>query len=91
MPSDLTPTPDRPGIHIAGPDQGTPHAAYACRCGRIRTARGGAKVAVLVHDWESHRPQCRPAVPAARVPATRPNPSNNKRTTAPAAEDGGLF
>ncbi|MFB8384967.1 hypothetical protein [Streptomyces rubiginosohelvolus] len=91
MPSDLTPTTDRPGIHIAAPDHGTPHAAYACRCGRLRTARGTAKVVALVQDWEHHRPQCSPAPLAPRVPATRTNPTNGKRTTAPAADDGGLF
>ncbi|MFJ4343623.1 MULTISPECIES: hypothetical protein [unclassified Streptomyces] len=91
MRSDLTPTPDRPGILIiAGSANSSPRAAYACRCGRTRTATGAAEVAVLVQDWETHRPQCSPT--PARMPAPRrPNPTNRKRTTVPAAEDGGLF
>lgn len=90
MPSDLTPATESPGIHISGHENRPPAAAYACRCGRSRTARGLSKVLALIAEWEEHLPQCRQA-PAARLPAPRTNPTNRKRTTVPAADDGGLF
>ncbi|MER6132612.1 hypothetical protein [Streptomyces sp. NPDC001815] len=67
------PTPDRPGIRIYAPpvyrshDDGarwskrpgdTPYAAYACACGRTRTATGRRAVAALVGDYEAHKSAC---------------------------------
>ncbi|WP_435612178.1 hypothetical protein [Streptomyces sp. bgisy159] len=67
------PTPDRPGIRISAPpvyrhpDDGarwskrhgeTPTAAYACPCGRARTARGPAAVTALVADYTDHKHLC---------------------------------
>ncbi|MEU0118200.1 hypothetical protein ABZ137_32040 [Streptomyces bobili] len=67
------PTPDRPGIRIYAPpvyrhpndgarwskrNGAAPTAAYACACGRTRTATGLHSVAALVADYDLHRDLC---------------------------------
>ncbi|WP_234358673.1 hypothetical protein [Streptomyces sp. NRRL B-24085] len=67
------PTPDRPGLRIYAPPVyrhhydgarwskrygDTPTAAYACSCGRTRTATGPRTVAALVTEYETHRATC---------------------------------
>ncbi|WP_405955361.1 hypothetical protein [Streptomyces phaeochromogenes] len=67
------PAPDRPGIRIYAPpvyrshDDGarwskrpgdTPNAAYACACGRTRTATGARAVSALVADYDAHKAAC---------------------------------
>ncbi|MCX4907061.1 hypothetical protein [Streptomyces sp. NBC_00878] len=76
--NDGDPTPDRPGIRIYAPpvyrshDDGarwskrhgdTPNAAYACTCGRTRTATGPRAVSALVADYDGHKDAC-PGTPA---------------------------
>lgn len=67
------PTPERPGIRIYAPPvyrhhydgarwstrhAGIPTAAYACTCGRTRTARGPDAVAALVTEYAAHKHVC---------------------------------
>jgi len=71
--NDVAPAPDQPGIRIYAPpvyrshDDGarwskrpgdTPNAAYACACGRTRTATGARAVAALVADHDGHKAAC---------------------------------
>ncbi|MFJ9021633.1 hypothetical protein ACIRPU_16895 [Streptomyces sp. NPDC102259] len=67
------PTPERPGIRVYAPpiyrdhDDGarwskrtgdTPTAAYACPCGRTRTATGPRAVTALIADHDDHKAAC---------------------------------
>jgi hypothetical protein len=49
--TDLTPTPERPGLHI-NPARG--RAAAVCHCGASATATGDAEVRALVSGWEAN-------------------------------------
>ncbi|WP_329128154.1 hypothetical protein OG727_18180 [Streptomyces caniferus] len=56
--SDLTPTPNFPGIRIGqeGP-YGAAYADYACRCGQSASTTAGGSVAALVQDYtDNHGP-----------------------------------
>lgn len=52
--TDLTPTPDRPGLHISkhAPDQPAT-ASAVCHCGASAAATGDAQVGALVAGWEA--------------------------------------
>ncbi|MEU5975216.1 hypothetical protein [Streptomyces sp. NPDC047315] len=53
--SDLTPTPDRPGLHIAAPTRTTPATASAvCHCGASAKASGDNHVKALVDGWNAN-------------------------------------
>ncbi|MEU8991667.1 hypothetical protein AB0C98_35705 [Streptomyces sp. NPDC048558] len=67
------PTPERPGIRIYAPPvyrdhydgarwskrySDTPTAAYACTCGRSRTATGQDSVAALGAEYDAHKAAC---------------------------------
>ncbi|MFD6167618.1 hypothetical protein [Streptomyces coeruleorubidus] len=53
--TDLTPTPDRPGLHISKPSPDTPARGSAvCHCGASATASGDAQVLLLVQGWEAN-------------------------------------
>ncbi|MFC9131641.1 hypothetical protein ACFT4A_33055 [Streptomyces sp. NPDC057099] len=52
---DLTPNPDRPGLHISKPSPDAPARGSAvCHCGARATANGDAQVRLLVQGWESN-------------------------------------
>ncbi|MEU5221010.1 hypothetical protein AB0G79_33085 [Streptomyces sp. NPDC020807] len=89
MPTDLTPTPDFPGIHLGGRNG----ASYACACGRVRREGPGLDVEALSAEWETHRAECRPKRigPAAAPTRSGGTTKNRKRTTTDVAHDGGLF
>ncbi|MFF5802011.1 hypothetical protein [Streptomyces sp. NPDC012746] len=51
----LTPSSDRPGLHISKPSPNAPAEASAvCRCGASATAKGDAQVGALVAGWNSN-------------------------------------
>ncbi|MDI3418572.1 hypothetical protein [Streptomyces luteolus] len=53
--TDLTPTPDRPGLHISKPSPSTPATASAvCHCGATATANGDNQVKALVDGWTTN-------------------------------------
>ncbi|MFJ4202175.1 hypothetical protein ACIP2Y_21430 [Streptomyces sviceus] len=67
------PTPKRPGLRIYAPPVyrhhydgarwskrygDTPQAAYACPCGRTRTATSPHRVIALAAEYETHRATC---------------------------------
>ncbi|WOX23361.1 hypothetical protein [Streptomyces solicathayae] len=53
--ADLTPTPDRPGLHISKPSPSAPASAKAvCHCGASASATGDTQVATLVTGWNAH-------------------------------------
>lgn len=53
--SDLTPTPDRPGLHVREPSPTAPAQASAvCHCGATATATGDAQVKALVDGYTAH-------------------------------------
>ncbi|MEU5163527.1 hypothetical protein AB0G74_28480 [Streptomyces sp. NPDC020875] len=53
--SDLTPTPDRPGLHITAPTRNQPARASAvCPCGASATATGDAPVRALIDGYTAH-------------------------------------
>ncbi|MEV0446006.1 hypothetical protein AB0I84_34540 [Streptomyces spectabilis] len=57
--SDLTPTPDAPGLHVAKPSRGAPATgSYVCgSCEATSTAYGDADVWAMVQDYTaSHGP-----------------------------------
>ncbi|NUK62035.1 hypothetical protein [Streptomyces lunaelactis] len=57
--TDLTPTPQQPGLHVAKPAKDFPaHGSYACRCGATDRARGDDNVRDLVAVWIDHRNTC---------------------------------
>ncbi|MFF9527518.1 hypothetical protein ACF1DV_36975 [Streptomyces achromogenes] len=53
--SDLTPSPDRPGLHVAKPSPNAPATGSAvCHCGARATATGDDQVKALVDGWTAH-------------------------------------
>lgn len=53
--ADLTPTPDRPGLHVSKPSPSVPATASAvCHCGASATARGDDQVKALVEGYTAH-------------------------------------
>ncbi|EST26102.1 hypothetical protein [Streptomyces roseochromogenus] len=53
--TDLTPTPDRPGLHISKSSPNAPATGSAvCHCGASATATGDAQVHRLVQGWEAN-------------------------------------
>ncbi|WP_274914530.1 hypothetical protein [Streptomyces sp. WZ-12] len=53
--ADLTPTPDRPGLHVSKPSPSAPAQASAvCHCGARATAHGDDQVRRLVQGWEAN-------------------------------------
>ncbi|MFE9338593.1 hypothetical protein [Streptomyces sp. NPDC007063] len=53
--TDLTPTPERPGLHVVKHSEDDPATASAvCRCGASATANGDAQVALLVQGWTAN-------------------------------------
>ncbi|MFM9368396.1 hypothetical protein [Streptomyces sp. Da 82-17] len=53
--SDLTPTPDRPGLHVSKPSPSAPATASAvCHCGATATANGDSQVKALVDGWTAN-------------------------------------
>ncbi|KMS69710.1 hypothetical protein ACM01_33975 [Streptomyces viridochromogenes] len=53
--ADLTPTPDRPGLHVSKPSPNTPATGSAvCHCGASATATGDAQVRLLVQGWDAN-------------------------------------
>ncbi|MCS0638749.1 hypothetical protein NX801_24450 [Streptomyces sp. LP05-1] len=52
--TDLTPTPDRPGLHISKPSPtATATASAVCHCGASATATGDAQVSALMAGWDT--------------------------------------
>ena len=52
--ADLTPTPERPGLHVSKPDPDLPATGSAvCHCGASATASGDEQVLRLVQGWEA--------------------------------------
>ncbi|GAB7075003.1 hypothetical protein ACIBX9_21980 [Streptomyces albidoflavus] len=53
--ADLTPTPDRPGLHVSKPSPSAPATASAvCHCGATATATGDDQVRALVEGYTNH-------------------------------------
>ncbi|MFJ6130844.1 hypothetical protein ACIQKE_37895 [Streptomyces griseoviridis] len=53
--SNLTPTHDRPGLHVSKPSPSTPATATAvCHCGESATATGDAQVKTLVDGYTAN-------------------------------------
>ncbi|MFJ9704476.1 hypothetical protein [Streptomyces sp. NPDC101234] len=53
--ADLTPTPDRPGLHVRKPSPDAPATASAvCHCGARATATGDTQVKALVDGYTAH-------------------------------------
>jgi hypothetical protein len=53
--SDLTPSQDRPGLHIAKPSPHAPATGSAvCHCGARATATGDDQVKAMVDGWNTH-------------------------------------
>lgn len=53
--SDLTPTPERPGLHVRKPSHSAPATgSAACHCGATATASGDEQVRALVNGWETN-------------------------------------
>ncbi|MFD9207380.1 hypothetical protein ACFVZM_14035 [Streptomyces sioyaensis] len=53
--TDLTPDPDRPGLHVSKPSPSTPATGSAvCHCGARDTATGDAQVRAMVARWEAN-------------------------------------
>ncbi|GGM10559.1 hypothetical protein GCM10010129_63170 [Streptomyces fumigatiscleroticus] len=53
--SDLTSTPDRPGLHISAPSPSAPATALAvCHCGARATATGDTQVKALVDGYTAN-------------------------------------
>lgn len=52
--TDLTPTPERPGLHISKASPDEPATASAvCHCGASAQATGDAQVGALVAGWKA--------------------------------------
>ncbi|MGW2207341.1 hypothetical protein [Streptomyces sp. NPDC001774] len=52
---DLTPTPDRPGLHVSKPSPSEPATASAvCHCGATASAKGDTQVGALVAGWNAN-------------------------------------
>ncbi|RLL67717.1 hypothetical protein [Streptomyces sp. Z26] len=53
--TDLTPSQDRPGLHVTKNAPSAPATASArCHCGASATANGDAQVALLVQGWTAN-------------------------------------
>ncbi|MEU3342590.1 hypothetical protein [Streptomyces sp. NPDC006668] len=53
--ADLTPTPERPGLHVSKPSSNAPATASAvCHCGASATAKGDAQVKALVEGYTAN-------------------------------------
>lgn len=51
----LTPSSDRPGLHISKPSPDAPAQASAvCHCGASATAKGDTQVGALVAGWNTN-------------------------------------
>ncbi|MFJ9073959.1 hypothetical protein ACIRO3_01725 [Streptomyces sp. NPDC102278] len=51
----LSPSGDRPGLHVSKPSPSTPATASAvCHCGASATAEGDAQVGALVAGWNAN-------------------------------------
>ncbi|MFF7811661.1 hypothetical protein ACFZCF_07050 [Streptomyces sp. NPDC007945] len=51
----LTPSQDRPGLHVSKPSPSEPATASAvCHCGATATAEGDAQVGALVAGWNTN-------------------------------------
>ncbi|MGX1883908.1 hypothetical protein [Streptomyces sp. NPDC055287] len=57
--ADLTPTIDRPGVHVAKHARDFPATgSYTCRCGATGRAKGDDNVRDLIAQWIDHRNTC---------------------------------
>ncbi|MEU0370592.1 hypothetical protein ABZ070_10055 [Streptomyces sp. NPDC006283] len=57
--TDLAPTANQPGVHIAKPARDLPATgSYACCCGATGRAKGDDNVRDLVAEWIDHRNTC---------------------------------
>lgn len=56
--TDLTPTPDKPGLHVSKPSPSVPaQASAACHCGATANATGDDQVRALVQAYtDNHGP-----------------------------------
>ena len=53
--ADLTPTPERPGLHVSKPSPSDPATASAvCHCGASATATGDDQVRALVEGYTAN-------------------------------------
>ncbi|MGI3197673.1 hypothetical protein ACRJ4W_01305 [Streptomyces sp. GLT-R25] len=53
--ADLTPTADRPGLHVSKPSPDAPATGSAvCHCGASATATGDGQVRLLVEGWTAN-------------------------------------
>ncbi|MGP4013685.1 hypothetical protein [Streptomyces sp. 4N124] len=53
--ADLTPTPDRPGLHVSKPSPSAPATGSAvCHCGASATATGDDQVRAMVAGWDAN-------------------------------------
>ncbi|MCQ4081314.1 hypothetical protein NGB36_12055 [Streptomyces sp. RB6PN25] len=53
--ADLTPTPDRPGLHVSKPSPSAPARGSAvCHCGARATATGDVQVKALVGGYTAN-------------------------------------
>lgn len=53
--TDLTPSPDRPGLHVTKTSPASPAQASAvCHCGATANATGDDQVRALVEGWNTH-------------------------------------
>ncbi|MEV6954952.1 hypothetical protein [Streptomyces sp. NPDC051183] len=51
----LTPSSDRPGLHVSKPSPDAPATGSAvCHCGATATAKGDAQVGALVAGWNAN-------------------------------------
>jgi len=54
--SDLTPTPERPGLHVSKPSPySSAQGSFVCGCGDSATAHGDTAVKALVDDYTAHQ------------------------------------
>lgn len=51
--SDLTPTQERPGLHVVM--SRAPSASWVCRCGVTSSGTGRGQVYEVVGEWDRHR------------------------------------
>ncbi|TXL92104.1 hypothetical protein [Streptomyces sp. IB2014 016-6] len=53
--TNLTPSPDSPGVHVSKPSASTPaHASAVCHCGASATATGDTQVQALVEGYSAN-------------------------------------
>lgn len=78
--SPLIPTPEQPGLWICA--EPTVRAAFACRCGLVRTAAGRRAVLDLVTQRQEHVDEC-------RLTAGEVSGESARRVTRGAADEAG--